>query len=98
GLMKPPVDFGIQSYNATLFNPTFPLPTNNQFSSFDNKIMGAQRATQSIQINLQSGLKPNKAAITAGFMVNAFCLGGLIYQMAQPPKPNPNQPKGAPSR
>jgi len=97
-LTKPLVDFRLQSYNTALFNPSSPLSANNQFGSFENKIMSTQRATQSIQVNLQSSLKPNKAAITAGFMVNVFCLGGLVYQMTQPPKPNPNQPKGAPSR
>jgi len=61
-------------------------------------MMGSQRAMQSIKINLQSSLQPNNAVKALGIMVNAFCLGGLVYQMTQPPKPDPNRPKGAPLR
>ena len=94
-LLIPPLDLRLQSYNTALFNPSSRLSATNHFSSLDNQMVGAQLAMQSLQLNLQTGLQPNKAVIAAGLMVNVFCLGGLAYQMLQPPKPDPNRPKAA---
>ena len=83
-------------FNNTLqFNPNSRLSTYGHYNQMGNRTLGAQQAMQSLQMNLKSSLLPNKAAISVGILVNAVCLGGVVYQMMQPPKPDPNRPKGA---
>ena len=85
--------------NTLQFNPTSHLSTYNHYNSIENRILSTQRTVQSIQLNLQSSLQPNKVATTIGILINSACLGGVVYQMMQSPKPDPNHPpKGVPPR
>ena len=96
-LVLPPVDFRLPSDHNMPFGPTSGLSTYHQYGIMENKMLGAQRAVQSIQINLQSNGQQNKIATAIGLLVNSVCLGGVVYQMVHPPKLAPHQqPKGAP--